>query len=136
MLTFIGGPRGPLVLIPLPPPPPPCRTQFFRFYICFHRKAPLSKVGTPATGNPGSATELAWYCKGACLTTSRWWITPHLNVSEDQYTSVDPWGPASVHPQSIQPDSVSFILPCIFTEKHRHQRSAPPTGNPGSATSI
>ena len=41
---------------------PPNRTKFFRFYICFHLKAPVLEVGTPSnegwrppTGNPGSA---------------------------------------------------------------------------------
>ena len=43
-------------------PPPPNTTKFFRFYICFHQKVPVSEVGTPSnegwrppTGNPGSA---------------------------------------------------------------------------------
>ena len=42
--------------------PPPNRTKFFRFYICFHRKVPVSEVGAPSNegwrppmGNPGSA---------------------------------------------------------------------------------
>ena len=42
--------------------PLPNRTKFFCFYICFHRKAPVSEVGAPSnegwpppTGNPGSA---------------------------------------------------------------------------------
>ena len=42
----------------------PNRTKFFRFYICFHRKAPVSEVGAPSnkgwrppTGNPGSAPD-------------------------------------------------------------------------------
>ena len=30
------------------PARPPNRTKFFRFYICFHRKAPVSEVGTPS----------------------------------------------------------------------------------------
>ena len=27
---------------------PPNRTKFFRFYICFHQKAPVSEVGAPS----------------------------------------------------------------------------------------
>ena len=27
---------------------PPNRTKFFHFYICFHRKVPVSEVGTPS----------------------------------------------------------------------------------------
>ena len=41
--------------------PPPNRTKFFRFYICFHQKAPVSEVGAPSNEgwcppmeNPGS----------------------------------------------------------------------------------
>ena len=38
--------------------PPPNRIQFFRFRMCFHRKAPTSEVGAaPQTVNPGSATD-------------------------------------------------------------------------------
>ena len=44
---------------------PPNRTKFFHFYICFHRKVPVSEVGAPPpnegwhlpVGNPGSAPE-------------------------------------------------------------------------------
>ena len=42
---------------------PPNRIQFFHFCICFCQKAPTSEVGapqrlgTPPTGNPGSATD-------------------------------------------------------------------------------
>ena len=41
---------------------PPYGTQFFRFHIHFHRKAPMLEVhaplmgARPPTGNPGSAT--------------------------------------------------------------------------------
>ena len=28
-------------------PPPPNRTKFFRFYICFQQKVPVSEVGAP-----------------------------------------------------------------------------------------
>ena len=30
-------------------PPPPNRTKFFRFYICFHRKASVLEVGAPSS---------------------------------------------------------------------------------------
>ena len=49
---------------------PPNRTKFFRFYICFHRKVPVSEAGAPSnegwrpppTGNPGSAPVLCTFC--------------------------------------------------------------------------
>ena len=48
---------------------PPSRTQFFRFYIRFHQKAPSSEVDASSpplrTGNPGPAPgqdHIHWNC--------------------------------------------------------------------------
>ena len=55
-------------------PPPPQQAQFFRFHIHFHQKAPVSEVGAPKTGNPGSATantpQLEFFQQTASLKTT------------------------------------------------------------------
>ena len=100
---------------------PPNRTKFFHFYICFHRKVPVSEDGAPSnegwhppTGNPGSAPEY------------------HI-------TLVDLGEPMPPHPQMVPILSFRHTIsvknpPVSEVGAHLPTGSAPPTGNLGSAT--